>query len=131
MCSQTLQNLSGVNVKITLWGSSCGDWYLRKKISRCCRKTPPPQIRTPAKRGNSTAALLLFDNRRTISGLLVAKWIPVVMRITNICAVQLPIGFDGWYYLGCSNCTTKSVGVHVHFLDTQKTHYKICIICHL
>ncbi|KAI3919226.1 hypothetical protein MKW92_012794 [Papaver armeniacum] len=165
----TLQNLSGVNVKITLWGDATSELsrnldqhgiepapvivvvtgcYVKKYLGfrviclftgkltlsstnstevyfnmelpevvdmrqRCCRPTPPRQITLPTKRGASTPALLLFDNRKTISELLVAKWDvgcneqnKIVCRVT---ANRLLTDGD-WYYPGCSNCTTKLVG---------------------
>ncbi|KAI3883872.1 hypothetical protein MKX03_017335 [Papaver bracteatum] len=150
-----LQNLSGVNVKITLWGDATSELtrnldkhgidhapvivvvtgcYVKKylgKLSlsstnstkvyfnmelpevvdmrqRCCR-----QITLPTKRGASTAALLPFDNRKTISELLVAKWDAgcneqnkILCRVT---ANRLLNDCD-WYYHGCINCTMKLVG---------------------
>ncbi|KAI3919225.1 hypothetical protein MKW92_012793 [Papaver armeniacum] len=81
-------------------------------FANLCRPTPP-QITLPTKRGASTPALLLFDNRKTISELLVAKWDAgcneqnkIVCRVT---ANRLLTDGD-WYYPGCSNCTTKLVG---------------------
>ncbi|MCL7046927.1 hypothetical protein MKW94_019455 [Papaver nudicaule] len=80
---------------------------------RCSRKAPPRQITVPTRRGNSTIDLLMYENRKTISELLVAKWElgaydknKIMCRATaNRMLIE-----DGWYYWGCSSCKTKVVG---------------------
>ncbi|RZC73719.1 hypothetical protein C5167_049198 [Papaver somniferum] len=77
---------------------------------RCCRPTPPRQITLPTKRGNSTAALLLFDNRNTISNYWFPNGMPEQNKILYRVTANRLLTDDGWYYPGCSNCTMKLVG---------------------
>ncbi|RZC43786.1 hypothetical protein C5167_036737 [Papaver somniferum] len=118
----TLKNLSGVNVKITMWGDSTrelswnldqhgveyapivvtdllehgaswSDGYAAK--TGAAKKHHPSDNYLP-KDGFATAAFLLLGNLKSISELMAAKW---------------PNGMpdDGWYYWKCGNRTTKLV----------------------
>ncbi|KAI3988449.1 hypothetical protein MKX01_026263 [Papaver californicum] len=134
MCDLTLQNLSGINVKITLWGDSTRELnrkfeqhdiehtpvvvvvtgtYVKKYSTKIFFNLDLPEVIDMGQRGNLTAALLLFDNRKTISELLVAKWDAGCNENNKfLCrATANRLMTDGsWYYWGCSNCTTKLVG---------------------
>ncbi|RZC60487.1 hypothetical protein C5167_022235 [Papaver somniferum] len=81
----TLKNLSGVNVKITLWGDSTSElsWNLDQHgveyapivvvVTGAAKKHHPSDNYLP-KDGFATAAFLLLGNRKRISELMVAKW---------------------------------------------------------
>ncbi|KAI3861256.1 hypothetical protein MKW92_025974 [Papaver armeniacum] len=109
----TLQNLSGVNVKITLWGNATSELSRNLDqhgiepapvivvVTGCYMLSTdtPRQITLPTKRGASTPALLLFDNRKTISELLVAKW-----DADFNCTTKL-VGEEGDWW--CTKCEAK------------------------
>ncbi|KAI3950066.1 hypothetical protein MKW98_008511 [Papaver atlanticum] len=122
-----LQNLSGVNVKITLWGDATSE--LSRNLDQHGIEPAPVMVvvigcyvkkylgKLSLSSTNSTKVYFNMELPEVVDmrqrQLLVAKWDAgcneqnkILCRVT---ANRLLTDGD-WYYPGCSNCTTKLVG---------------------
>ncbi|XP_026451455.1 replication protein A 70 kDa DNA-binding subunit D-like [Papaver somniferum] len=147
-----LENLSGMRIKVTLWGDSTSELtrnleahelnprpivavvagkaslsltnatkiYFNLDIpevlhirERSSHRTPPREITIPMRVGYNQAAKSTGDTTMSVSQLLEAKWESGYNMLNRKVCRAKAIGIStekGWYYLGCHNCTTKSVG---------------------
>ncbi|KAI3871121.1 hypothetical protein MKW98_015021 [Papaver atlanticum] len=140
MSELTLKNISGMKLKVTLWGDSTSELtrnleahelnpkpivavvagsYAKKYLAndfifeQVSHRTPPREITLPARVGYYQANQSISATKKTIFELQETKWESGYNVLNKkICSAKaIGISIDkGWYYLGCHNCTTKLVG---------------------